>query len=50
MALVDLTPPELEAYRPPSDEPEDFDDFWERTLAEFQAQRTVESVRERIGA
>lgn len=34
MALVDWPLPELEAYAPEREEPEDFDEFWARTLAE----------------
>lgn len=34
MALFDLPLPELERYLPELDEPEDFDSFWARTLAE----------------
>lgn len=34
MALTDLTLAELEKYAPQREEPDDFDDFWARTLAE----------------
>ncbi|GAB2584394.1 acetylxylan esterase [Streptomyces capparidis] len=34
MALFDLPIDELRAYRPRTNEPEDFDQFWEKTLAE----------------
>ena len=33
----DLTPTELTAYRPDVREPDDFDDFWSRTIAESRA-------------
>ncbi|WP_418605922.1 acetylxylan esterase [Georgenia sp. SUBG003] len=39
MPLYDLPLAELETYRPEVPEPEDFDGFWARTLAEA---RTVE--------
>lgn len=39
MALYDLPLTQLETYRPDVPEPEDFDEFWARTLAEA---RTVE--------
>lgn len=34
MAFTDLDPDELRAYRPTVREPDDFDEFWETTLAE----------------
>jgi cephalosporin-C deacetylase len=34
MAQFDLSPAELEAYRPDVDEPADFDAFWAGTVAE----------------
>ncbi|MEV5200374.1 acetylxylan esterase [Streptomyces sp. NPDC053720] len=37
MALFDMPLPELRAYRPQIDEPEDFDAFWSKTLAETRA-------------
>ncbi len=37
MALVDLPLEELVRYRPEVQEPDDFDGFWERTLAEARA-------------
>lgn len=37
MAFFDLPLPELETYRPHVREPEDFDEFWTRTLAETRA-------------
>ena len=37
MALVDLPLEELVGYRPEVQEPDDFDDFWRRTLAEARA-------------
>lgn len=40
MARFDLPLDELLAYRPPRDEPADFDAFWSDTLAESRAVRT----------
>ena len=40
MALVDLPLDELRAYRPPLDEPADFDAFWSSTLADSRARRS----------
>jgi cephalosporin-C deacetylase len=40
MARFDLPIDELQAYRPPRDEPADFDAFWSDTLAESRAVRT----------
>ena len=37
LALVDLPLEELLGYRPEVQEPDDFDDFWQRTLAEARA-------------
>ncbi len=37
MPLTDLTLPELREYRPIDEAPADFDEFWERTLAESRA-------------
>lgn len=37
MPLTDLTLPELAGYRPDVAEPDDFDTFWARTLAEARA-------------
>ncbi|WP_406015926.1 acetylxylan esterase [Streptomyces sp. NBC_00984] len=37
MALFDMPLPELRAYRPQIDEPDDFDAFWAKTLAETRA-------------
>ena len=36
MAFVDLPLEELDRYRPDVQEPDDFDDFWQRTLAEVR--------------
>ena len=46
MALVDLPLDELRAYRPPLDEPADFDAFWSSTLAESRAKRSPAVVAE----
>jgi cephalosporin-C deacetylase len=43
MAIYDLPLEELEVFRPPLDEPEDFDRFWQETLAE--AHRTPLEAR-----
>jgi cephalosporin-C deacetylase len=37
MARLDLALAELQDYRPAISEPDDFDDFWQRTLAEARA-------------
>ena len=37
MAFIDLPLEELVRYRPTVQEPDDFDDFWQRTLAEARA-------------
>jgi cephalosporin-C deacetylase len=37
MPLFDLSMPELRAYRPPRDEPADFDTFWSETLSKSRA-------------
>lgn len=37
MALQDWTLPELQAYRPEREEPDDFDDFWADTLAQARS-------------
>lgn len=37
MALPDLPLDELVRYRPPTAEPDDFDDFWQRTLTDARA-------------
>ena len=37
VAFFDLSLPELEAYRPPREEPPDFAAFWERTLADARS-------------
>ena len=39
MARIDLPLDELRTYRPPRDEPADFDAFWSATLAEARAAR-----------
>ena len=46
MALVDLPLDELRAYRPPLDEPADFDAFWSSTLADSRAKRLPAVVAE----
>ena len=46
MALVDLPLDELRAYRPPLDEPADFDAFWSSTLADSRAKRSPAVVAE----
>ncbi len=46
MALVDLPLDELRVYRPPLDEPADFDAFWSATLAESRAKRSPAVVDE----
>jgi cephalosporin-C deacetylase len=38
MAVFDLPLDELKTYRPPREEPQDFDAFWQRTLAEARQQ------------
>jgi cephalosporin-C deacetylase len=48
MPLFDLPLAELETYRPEIEEPDDFDDFWQRTLAEARSHELalrVEPVR-----
>lgn len=40
MPLTDLTLAELRDFRPEVDQPDDFDGFWERTLAEARAAAT----------
>ncbi|MFT2815450.1 acetylxylan esterase [Leifsonia sp. A12D58] len=47
MARFDLSLPELQRYRPDVAEPDDFDEFWQRTLAEartFPAEPVCERV------
>ena len=44
MALFDLSLPELEAYTPALDEPDDLDAFWARTLDEARGHDLVLSV------
>jgi len=41
MALVDWPLAELEAYAPAREEPDDFDGFWARTLAEARSHQTA---------
>ncbi|MFH9968081.1 acetylxylan esterase [Streptomyces mirabilis] len=52
MPLTDLGPEDLVGYRPKSPAPDDFDPFWQRTLAEARAQGgavKTERVTEQYG-
>lgn len=52
MPLTDLGPEDLVGYRPKSPAPDDFDAFWQRTLAEARAQGgavKTERVTEQYG-
>jgi cephalosporin-C deacetylase len=49
MPTYDLELPELEHYRPPLDEPADFDVFWKQTLAAHHQPPALELVRTRTG-
>ncbi|BDZ41374.1 acetylxylan esterase [Paraoerskovia sediminicola] len=48
MPQFDLPLDALVDYRPERDEPADFDDFWERTLAEQEAAHPLTYVAERV--
>jgi len=47
MAFFDLPEEELREYRPERDEPEDFDEFWERTLTAARS-RPIDAEFERV--